>query len=114
MPDLQDDIARIAALRGRTAADYVAPRVSISTHELGSLLIMRPDPAGDLEAIDEMSAASREIVTTWERPINAQAWLSLADRYGEEVLIRIFRAWYADVHGHAGDGPRRKPRRRYS
>jgi hypothetical protein len=113
--DLEDDIARIAALRGRSPADYAGQRRFIHEHHLEGLLRMGDRPQLDLEALDELPTPSRTLITTWERPINALAWLQLLQEHEDEgFVIRTFRAWYAKRHGHEGDGPRRRPRRRLS
>lgn len=116
MADIDDDIARIAALRGRSAADYgEARRRFIPVPSLELLLHMGKDPVADLQSLDLMPTASRALLTTWERPINAMVWLSLLDQYDDEdFLIRTFRAWYAQTTGHDGASPVRKPRRRLS
>lgn len=114
MTTLDEDIARIAAMRGRTAADYEKPRSYVTTVELNGLLQMDSNTLADLAALDDLTADSRALVTTWERPINARAWRSLEERYGAEMLCRIFKAWYLETTGREGASPVRKPRRRWS
>lgn len=114
MTALDSDIARIAALRGRTPADYAKPRAYITTTELDGLLLMDGNTVADLAALEDLDASSRTLLTAWERPINARAWRSLEERYGAEMLIRIFRAWYMETTGREGLSPVRKPRRRWS
>lgn len=114
MTALDDDIARIAALRGRTAADYEKPRAYITTIELETLLRMDGNTKADLAALDDLAEESRALLATWERPINARAWRSLEERYGAEMVCRIFRAWYQQTTGREGVSPIRRPRRRWS
>lgn len=101
-------------MRGRTPADYAKPRSYITTPELEMLLQMDSNTKADLAALDDLDASSRELLTMWERPINARAWRSLEDRYGAEMLCRIFKAWYLEMTGREGVSPVKKARRRWS
>jgi hypothetical protein len=117
MSALEADIARIAALRGRKASDYAPenqPRRHLHVLQLEALLRMEPSgQRADLLALDQVPTASRMLIVTWERQINAVVWLDLLIEHEDEAfLIRTFRAWYAERFGHEGDGPRRLPHRR--
>lgn len=120
MADLDADIARIAALRGRKVEDYTTNRRRyVDVHRLEGLLHMTPETRLDLQCIDQLPPASRALIVNWERQINAIMWLELLQEHEDEAfVIRTFRAWYAEKFGRQGDGPQVKPdarrRRRFS
>lgn len=92
MGQLEDDIARIAALRGRKAdtADLIDQQQRgdrrIAWVQIDALFGAHPDPKADLEAYDELPAALRacfrEAPTL--KPMNATAALDLV-RAGKSV-----------------------------
>ena len=114
MSQLEDDIARVAALRGRSAP--VPQKRQINGVSLGMLLIMGPDPRRDLQALDDLPEASRRFITTWPRPINSVAWSNMLDEHDgdEQFLIRTFHAYFADVHGVVSPVVRKPRQRRFS
>lgn len=105
MGELQDDIARIAALRGRPAANYVAEAERldragrrIAASEITDLFNVPADVRLDFRAFDRLPAKSREALR--ELPINASAvkYADLLMRMGQEVgLIYAVHAELGDI-----------------
>lgn len=83
MTTLDDDIARIAALRGRTPEQ--AARAIAAAHaprypqrsEVDRILVMTPDTDLDLRAYEALPPKSRAFIRESPRPLNACAWAEL-------------------------------------
>ena len=92
MSTLEDDIARIAALRGRTVADVLA---SAEAHKrklpiavIDTILHPTSDSRADLEFFDALPADSRAFLREHEKMLNAVAWAgALEAGYDEALLI---------------------------
>lgn len=110
---LEDDIARIAALRGRPAESYLhpVPLAPVKSAAFNLLWSMDADTAADLEALDRLPERSRELLTNSPRPMNARVWRSILDsRDGnEDFVLAQFRAIFGEPKAVV-----RKPRRRFS
>ena len=96
MTQLEDDIARVAALRRKDAAPYqeAAKRPKESVYSFSDLFAMHGHRAVDMDAYDRLPALSREEVGLAPRPINATVWFELIKEFGgnERALIAQYRA----------------------
>lgn len=97
MSRLDDDIARIAALRGRPVNYYTDRQTertrAIPPDQIGHLFAPSPDWARDLRVYDRLPARSRGYISDAVLPLNAQWWRSLLDAYGpEEEIISLVEA----------------------
>jgi hypothetical protein len=93
MSSLEDDIARIAALRGRRAEDYtdvaVARRHPLPGATLATIEKPGPGAADDVEACDRLPPRSREFIRNHPHALNARAWEgALLSGFSEEQIIR--------------------------
>lgn len=103
MTSLQDEIARIAALRGKPANYYTAPeamtpeRLSerVPAHVWANLFTMVPSqiPA-DLQHCDRLPQASRTFVKELPIPLNAAVYRSIltAANGSEDCVISLVQA----------------------
>lgn len=116
MSELDEEIARIAALRGRPVTDFTErPKPKgVAVEQLERLL--RPSPASKSEQflLDDLPGASRALIANWECMLNVYVWNSLLDVHDEDYLIKAFTGWYAKRTGRGGMSPVRKVRRRLS
>lgn len=90
MPTLDEDIARIAALRGRSAEPYVAaahqpPR--LTRPAVMRILTPNPHPQHDIAFFDALPAKSREFIRGREEPLNAMWWTHLLHETKDEDAI---------------------------
>lgn len=105
MTDLQADITRIAALRGRPAANYVAEAERIDRQgrrvtagEIVDLFQVPGDVRLDFRAFDRLPEKSREALR--ELPLNASAvkYADMLVRMGQEAgLIYALHAELGDI-----------------
>lgn len=89
MTDLQADIARIAAMRGRSPNDYNQHPQSLvarhATHDrIGQLFYGNPDPRDDLGWYDDLPAQSRRFIANCPLQLNCGWWNSLLVDVGED------------------------------
>lgn len=94
---LDDDIARIAALRGRKASDYADPerfvaRPQLTPAHVANVFRMSPNGVDDIRAWDRLPSASREFIRESPRPINALVWAGLLANFAEPDLIATARS----------------------
>lgn len=87
-----DDIARIAALRGRDANYYARLQRSaaerISDQTVGSIYRMQPDSRADLRAFDQLPEHSRAFVRESVMPLNAISYDSVLEScHGDEDTL---------------------------
>ncbi len=90
MGQLEDDIARIAALRGRQPEELLerARRGRFpERHEAEAILRANPNVDRDLDWYDRLPAKSREFIRSQTIPLNAAAWYSLLHETGNEDEI---------------------------
>ena len=91
MPTLDDEIARVAALRGCGVADVHAAaserRRYPTRPEVEVILRSNPDPADDLAHFDILPSRSRAFIRDQQRPLNAHVWAELLQRVGDEDEI---------------------------
>ena len=101
MTTLDEDIARIAALRGKPVEHYTAAearrreaRRMINPLTLGRIGTPSSDARLDLAAYDRLPERSRRFIISCAAPINALVWRDLlADLDGDEdALIDAVRA----------------------
>lgn len=117
---LDDDIARIAALRGKPANYYTERQAdrarSIPPETLTHLFTLSQDWRREQAVYDHLPARSREYISECILPINAQWWDSLLDHYGaEEEIISLVEAqmpgrrrdWIRKHYGRGHPGLRR-------
>ncbi len=111
MSDLADDIARIAALRGRPVADYERidrEQRRISAAQVRGIFLVPNNRAGEFRAYDELPERSRMVLS--ELPVNASAIYYrqlLSQIRDENALIRavrdvlpgVLRDWVLDHYG---------------
>lgn len=74
---LEDDIARIAAIRGRRPEDYAAgpPRRPIQRDACDRILVANPSPSRDLDFYDQLPEKSRAFIRNHDAwPLNAMWW----------------------------------------
>lgn len=120
MSQLDADIARIAALRGRPANYYVDRQAErtrrIAPEQIGHLFTLSPDWTRDLRVYDRLPPRSRGYISDSVLPLNAQWWRSLLDEYGaEEEIISMVEAqmpgrrrdWIRKHYGSGHPGLRR-------
>lgn len=120
MTQLDDDIARIAALRGKPVNYYTerqdARRRSIPPETIHHLFVLSPDWRREQHVYDHLPARSREYISESVLPLNAQWWDALLDQYGgEEEIIGLVEAqmpgrrrdWIRKHYGRDHPGLRR-------
>jgi hypothetical protein len=100
MSALEDDIARIARLRGRDPAEALArareaqERLPDPSRLLALIFTMDGDTEHDLLVFDRLPPASRQFIYSAPRPINSRIWRDalaiLSQR--EDVLIDLVKA----------------------
>ena len=99
MTMLEDDLARIAALRGRPANYYTdsgaRPERPLSPALLDNLFSMPPNPARDLRSYDRLPPESRRFVSESPLPINAAVYRALLENAGgsEERVATVTAGW---------------------
>lgn len=94
MTELADDIARIAALRGRTPADYAEAermRRLVSFHDIAQLFGPLPDAESEFRAMERLTPASRQLVCDAPFTLSACRLLAMAERIGEDVVIAAIK-----------------------
>lgn len=95
MSALDDDLARVAALRGKPAEDYVgkaAPSPRLTRQTLLLVFQLQPATERDLAAYDALPPTSRTFIRECPLPINALVWASALEIFGEAALIDAARA----------------------
>lgn len=120
---LEDDIARLAALRGKPAANYTAEAQRMArearrvhSSEVVSVFRMMADTRSDFRAYDALPRASRLMLR--ELPVNASAvkYADLLIRMESERslidairdhLPGVVRHWLLDHYGSSHPGTRR-------
>ena len=120
MAQLDDDIARVAALRGKTSAEYVAAQAErqrltaaggfITQTQFWDLFLGQPDGKTDLKVFDQLPAASRHFIAEFPFNICSAKWAGLlVGGVDEAALIGLVesnrrvlaKAW---LKGHYGAG----------
>lgn len=115
MAELDDEIARIAALRGKPVNYYTeraeARREGYELHAntIAAIFSPHPDPRRDLRAYDRLPAEVRTFVSESTLQLNASAIAGVAQEISPERLITTIqahmpgqvRAW---VQRHYGRG----------
>lgn len=96
MSELEDDIARVAALRGKSAEHYISgawrARTSITQQEFMLLFTGQPVAEVDIAAYDVLPERSRHFIIEFPLHINAERWLLLlSSGVTEERLIELVR-----------------------
>lgn len=98
-----DDIARIAALRGRPANYYAdlqrsqADRVSDQT--VGRIYVMQPNALADLRAFDHLPEVSRAFIRESVMPLNALNYDHVLEQcHGDEDTLMNRLASMAAAH----------------
>lgn len=118
MTELEDDIARIAALRGKKAEDYApAARAKLAPHPTHIDLIMTPQPnrRRDIRATDTLPPASREFLRESPLMLNSVVWAdALAGGIDEGLLLEAVRVAVERKLGQPLATFRRHRRRRLS
>lgn len=92
---LKDDIARVAALRGRSAADYADPnrfRPRLTPAAAVQVFRMGMDGVADALAFDRLPEASRTFLRECPQPINARLWEGLLATFAESDIIAAVRS----------------------
>jgi len=95
---LEDDIARIAALRGKPTNYYTDPALRperpLSQQLLDNLFSMPPSPERDLRFYDQLPDESRRFVSEAPLPINAAVYGALIQNAGgsEERVASVTTA----------------------
>lgn len=98
MADLDDDIARVAALRGKPVNYYTERaeerREAFALHEntVAAIFSPHPNPDRDLKAYDRLSAEVRAFVSESTLQLNACAIASVVDEVSETRLITTIQA----------------------
>lgn len=97
MASLDDDIARIAALRGRKASDYADPSKFVAKPQLRRdhvehLFLPTGSPRDEMRALDRLPPASREFVRDCPHPLNTLAWEGLLANFPEADIIAAARS----------------------
>ena len=100
-----DDIARIAALRGRPAANYLTGQHAlnvqaraISPVEIIDLFVNAVEPRHDLRVFDALPRGSRELLVELPFCASAAKYADLLARVGDEAaLIATVRAYVPTV-----------------
>lgn len=119
MSQLDDDIARIAALRGRPV-NYYTDRQPVRAHptpdQIGQIFHPSPDWDRDLRVYDRLPPRSRGYISDAVLPLNAQWWASLLSAFGdeEEIISQVEtqttgrrRDWIRKHYGPGHPGLRR-------
>ena len=126
MSDLDDDIARIAALRGKKREDYIDPATnsyrssggtSVGAHHIALIFTPGGDVETDLEAYDALPPSARQYVRNCPLPLNAPCYAdALVHMDGErlETLVQAhlpgqMRAWIQRHYGTGHPSVRRLP-----
>lgn len=96
MSTLDDDIARIAALRGRPAAHYAdrsqfIDRPKLTRDHVERLFLPTAATRDEMRALDRLPQASREFVRDCPHPLNTLAWEGLLQNFPEADLIAAAR-----------------------
>jgi hypothetical protein len=120
-PTLEDDVARIAALRGKPVDGYldadgrvVNAQVYLSDEQIGTLFIAMGEPKRDVAGFDDLPPASRAFIrdcpvhvcgVKWGDALrmcrNEQALIRAAQRFVDENLPYDTRHRYGPRHPHA-------------
>ncbi len=129
MTDLDDDIARVARLRGRSPEEAAEAhrqmvnaqrRAALAPHRIAGLFLSLPDTKRDLRAYDRLPAASRAFMRE-ETSVHvcATKWAETLTLCGDEAaLIATVRAYLAEnlpyhaKHGYGADHPAARSLRR--
>lgn len=99
MSTLEDDIARIARLRGRDPAELIqkarsGPTYPIPVQLLSMIFMSDGDVRHELDAHDRLPAKSRRFITEAPRFISSRIWRDALAAVGgnEDVLIDLVKA----------------------
>lgn len=129
MTELEDDIARVAALRGQTPEQAAAAaealrlqrrRDALSEQRIGGLFLALADQKRDLRVYDRLPPASRAFMRE-ETAVHVCAikWREALDLCGDEAaLLAAVRAYLAEnmpyhaKHGYGPDHPAARSLRR--
>lgn len=113
---LDDDIARVARLRGKDPSTYLGdkPAPQLGRPQLSRLFEMSSDFARDIEAYDRLPKRSREEIDAADRPLNSRVWLGFLQQLdGDEgALISQWRAYLAWCLGREYKALVRRDRKR--
>lgn len=89
MPSLEEDITRIAKLRGRDAAPILARAAErrpisrlVNNQCLSMLFTMDGDVKADMATFDSLPEASRVFIYGSTKPISARGWAAVLDIVG--------------------------------
>ncbi len=100
MPNLEDDIARIAAMRGRPVESVLLAerqRRLISCDDVARLFGPLPESASEFAAMERLSADARSVIREAPETMSACRYHTLVPRHGEAATLGAIRQFMPQI-----------------